>query len=114
MSYTHHDLLAATRKSVPGALFLALCFGPCGLLYVSAPGGFFLTVLTIGVAFVVGSATLGLGAVVVVALAWLISMPWAAIAAMHHNRRIERIITGLGGATGAGPPRPVDFTRPTA
>jgi len=69
-----------SQKSVPGAVLLALFFGPLGMIYATVPGALIMFFINIFVAIV----TLGLGLL----LTLPICAVWAGIAASSHNQRL--------------------------
>jgi hypothetical protein len=74
-----------SRKSVVGAVLLALLFGPLGMLYSTVVGALVMFFVNI----VVGVATLGLGLIVTVPLGAI----WAGIAAGNHNDSLGTMAT---------------------
>lgn len=77
-------IIAQPEKSVIAAFLLTLLFGPLGLLYATIGGVIFLII----VAMILGTVTLGIGALIT----WPIAMIWAVIAALASKR-------GRSGAT---------------
>jgi len=76
-------IIVTSQKSVVGAVFLALFFGPLGMLYATVPGAiamFFVNLL-------IAIPTLGLGLLVTVPAGAI----WAGVAASGHNRQITAV-----------------------
>jgi hypothetical protein len=74
-----------SRKSVLGAVLLALFFGPLGMLYATVVGGLVMFVVNIFVAFI----TLGLGLILTLPLGAV----WAGVAASNHNNALGAVST---------------------
>jgi uncharacterized protein DUF2510 len=68
------------RKSVAGAVLLALFFGPIGMIYATVAGALVMLVVNLFMIF----ATFGIGLLVTVPLGAL----WAGISASSHNRQL--------------------------
>jgi hypothetical protein len=76
-------------KSVGAALLLTFLFGPFGLFYASAVGGF----VMLAFAIVIGIATIGLG----LPVAWFGSMIWGAItASSKHSQHQLWLVQQVG------------------
>jgi hypothetical protein len=69
-----------SQKSVPGAVLLALFFGPLGMIYATVPGALIMFFINIFVAIV----TLGLGLLLTLPICAI----WAGVAASSHNKRL--------------------------
>lgn len=71
--------IVAPEKSVIFALLLTFFFGPLGLLYATVGGGIFMII----VAMIVGTVTLGVGALIT----WPVAMVWAVFAALASKHK---------------------------
>lgn len=88
----HNSLVAP--KSVGLAAFLAMFFGPLGMLYATVPGALvmFGTNLFIGL---IALLTFGLGAVLFIGT-WFTGVIWAVLAASKHNQRGSSTTMAVG------------------
>lgn len=77
------------KKSRGTAFVLTLLFGPLGLLYASAGGGFALIVIALATAPTV------IGPI----LCWLGAMAWADHAAQKHNQSVDMLLANAGAST---------------
>jgi hypothetical protein len=71
-------VVVRARKSVGGAILLALFFGPLGMLYSTIPGALFMLIVSL----LLGALTAGASAFIT----WPICVVWAAVAADSWNR----------------------------
>tara|TARA_B100000949_G_scaffold64504_1_gene57212 strand:- start:1698 stop:1973 length:276 start_codon:yes stop_codon:yes gene_type:complete len=84
MTQPTQTVVVGQKKSVGVALILSILFGPLGLLYASAAGGLILILVGIGLSIL----TLGMLAIPLAIIAWIVSVPWAVIAVSSHNSKI--------------------------
>lgn len=74
------DYVKTNRKSIPGALVLAILFGPVGQLYASTLGGSIAILISLGFAVTAPALIL---------LVWLICVLTAPLAASEYNKRLR-------------------------
>lgn len=73
-------IVVVPTKSVGLAVFLAVAFGPIGLLYTTVPGAIVMFLVSV----VVGFVSLGLGLL----FTWPMCGIWAFVAANGHNEKL--------------------------
>lgn len=85
-------LMVGARKDVVLSVVLCFFFGPLGLLYSSPVGAIVACCATLVMCWM----TLGIGTIVILPFAWILSMLFAWYAASAHNDRLERLLRDAG------------------